>query len=77
MPEVGVPMVSAIGAAISNKVFIVHGHDEKAKNELEIFLTEIGLVPVVLHRQVDEGQTIIEKFEKHSNVGYAFDERQL
>lgn len=72
LPEVGVPKVSETGVAISNKVFIVHGHDEKAKNELAIFLKEIGLEPVVLHRQADEGQTIIEKFEKHSDVGYAF-----
>jgi predicted nucleotide-binding protein len=56
----------------TNKVFIVHGHDERAKQELEIFVREIGLDPIVLHRQVDEGQTIIEKFEKHSDVGYAF-----
>lgn len=56
----------------SNKVFIVHGHEIAAKAELEVFLTEIGLQPIVLHRQPDEGQTIIEKFEKHSDVGYAF-----
>jgi predicted nucleotide-binding protein len=57
---------------LSNKVFVVHGHDEVSKTSLEIFLKEIGLEPVVLHRQADEGQTIIEKFEKHSDVGYAF-----
>lgn len=57
---------------LSNKVFVVHGHDEVAKSSLEIFLSEIGLEPIVLHRQPDEGQTIIEKFEKHSDVGYAF-----
>lgn len=57
---------------LSNKVFVVHGHDEISKTNLEIFLKEIGLDPVVLHRQADEGQTIIEKFEKHSDVGYAF-----
>lgn len=56
----------------SNKVFIVHGHDDSAKTSLEIFLGEIGLKPIVLHRQADEGLTIIEKFEKHSDVGYAF-----
>jgi predicted nucleotide-binding protein len=56
----------------SNKVFVVHGHDDTAKSELEIFLAEIGLDPIVLHRQADEGQTIIEKFEKHADVGYAF-----
>lgn len=56
----------------TKKVFIVHGHDEIAKTNLEVFLHEIGLEPVVLHRQADEGLTIIEKFEKHSDVGYAF-----
>jgi len=56
----------------SKKVFVVHGHDEVAKTSLEVFLHEIGLEPVVLHRQADEGLTVIEKFEKHSDVGYAF-----
>lgn len=56
----------------SKKVFVVHGRDEVAKTSLEVFLIEIGLEPIVLHRQADEGLTIIEKFEKHSDVGYAF-----
>lgn len=72
LPEVGEVEASSDGVPISNRVFIVHGHDDKAKQELEIFLGELGLEPVVLHRQADEGQTIIEKFEKHSDVGYAF-----
>ncbi len=59
-------------ASLSKKVFVVHGHDEVAKTNLEIFLRDIGLDPIVLHRQADEGLTIIEKFEKHSDVGYAF-----
>lgn len=56
----------------SRRVFVVHGHDEVAKTSLEVFLHENGLEPVVLHRQADEGLTVIEKFEKHSDVGYAF-----
>lgn len=56
----------------TKKVFVVHGRDEVAKTSLEVFLHEIGLEPVVLHRQADEGLTIIEKFEKHSDVGYVF-----
>lgn len=59
-------------ASKSNKVFVVHGWDEISKTSLEVSLHEIGLEPVVLHRQADEGMTIIEKFEKHSDVGYAF-----
>ena len=56
----------------TKKVFVVHGRDEISKTSLEVFLHEIGLEPVVLHRQADEGMTIIEKFEKHSDVGYVF-----
>lgn len=58
--------------ARSKKVFVVHGRDEIAKTCLEVILHEIGLEPVVLHRQADLGQTVIEKFERHSDVGYVF-----
>lgn len=58
--------------ALSNKVFVVHGHDQGLKTDVERFLHEVGLIPVVLHREADEGATIIEKFEKHSDVGFAF-----
>lgn len=57
---------------LSNRVFVVHGHDSALKTDVERFLHEIGLVPVVLHRQPDEGATIIEKFERHADVGFAF-----
>lgn len=53
-------------------MFVVHGHDHALKAEVENFLHQIGLEPVVLHRQPDQGQTIIEKFEQNSDVGYAF-----
>lgn len=43
LPEVGEVEVNDEGVPRSNKVFIVHGHDGKAKQELEIFLTELGL----------------------------------
>lgn len=55
-----------------NKIFIVHGHDAMVKYELELFLREIGLNPIVLHREANEGNTIIEKFEKYGDVSYAF-----
>jgi predicted nucleotide-binding protein len=54
-----------------NKVFVVHGHDIELKNDVEIFLREINIEPIVLHRQLDEGLTVIEKFEKHSDVKFA------
>lgn len=55
----------------NKKVFIVHGHDTELKNDVELFITSINLEPIVLHRQLDEGLTIIEKFEKHSEVSFA------
>ena len=45
--------------ALSNRVFVVHGHDSELKNDVERFLHEIGLEPVVLHRQPDQGKTIV------------------
>lgn len=62
----------SISPALSNKVFIVHGHDNELKLDVERFIREIGLQPVVLHREIDRGQTIIEKFEENSDVGFAF-----
>lgn len=58
--------------ALSNKVFVVHGHDQGLKTDIEQFIQQIGLEPIVLHRQPDKGRTLIEKFEQHSDVGYAF-----
>nr|WP_250376665.1 TIR domain-containing protein [Escherichia coli] len=50
---------------MKKKVFIVHGHDDKLKNEVYIFLANEGFQPVILHHEANEGQTIIEKLEKH------------
>lgn len=55
----------------SKKVFIVHGRDDSKKYELSGFLYEQGLKPIILHEQVNNGQTIIEKIEKNSDVGCA------
>lgn len=45
------------------KVFIVYGHDEKARNELENILRRWGLEPVILDKMASGGKTIIEKLE--------------
>jgi predicted nucleotide-binding protein len=70
--ETKAPKSLSRSSVYSNRVFIVHGHDHFVKTELENFLTGIGLEPVVLHRQPDQGRTLIEKFEQHSDVGFAF-----
>lgn len=56
----------------SKKVFIVHGHNEQTKSELALILTRLGFEPIILHEQPSQGMTVIEKFEKHSDVGFAF-----
>ncbi len=53
------------------KVFVVHGHDSKFRQEVARFIRKIGLEPIVLQEQPNQGQTIIEKFVKHSKVTYA------
>jgi len=50
----------------SNKIFIVHGHDDSMKNDVARVITTLGFEPVILHEQPDEGMTVIEKFEKYS-----------
>jgi predicted nucleotide-binding protein len=55
----------------SKEIFIVHGHDEAAKHEVARFIENLGLRAVILHEQADMGRTIIEKFEDHSDVGFA------
>lgn len=57
---------------LSKKIFIVHGHNEQAKNDLTLILMRFGLEPVILHEKPSQGMTLIEKLEKHSDVGFAF-----
>lgn len=63
--------VEAAGVEQTNKVFVVHGHDVAVKESTARFLEKLSLVPIVLHEQANKGQTIIEKFESHANVGFA------
>lgn len=55
----------------NRQVFIVHGRDSAAKNEVARFIEKFGLEPIILNEQIGGGKTIIEKFEKYSDVGYA------
>jgi len=55
----------------NKKVFIVHGHDNEVKQTVARFLEKLGLEAVILHERSNAGLTIIEKFEKHSDVAYA------
>jgi hypothetical protein len=56
---------------IEQKVFIVHGHDNAAKEMTARFLEKLGLEAIVLHEQPNSGRTLIEKLEHHSAVKFA------
>lgn len=49
------------------KVFIVHGRDNEAKQEVARFIEKLGLEAIILHEQASSGMTIIEKIEHYSN----------
>ncbi|CAN7171875.1 nucleotide-binding protein [Acidovorax sp. LjRoot118] len=58
-------------AAPSNKIFIVHGHDESAKQLVARFVERLGFQAIILSEQANQGRTIIEKIEAHDDVGFA------
>lgn len=56
----------------SNKIFIVHGHDELALQTLARFLEKLKLEVIILKEQPNQGRTIIEKYEASAaEVGFA------
>ena len=56
----------------NEKIFVVHGREEGPKYNVSGFLTELGLIPVILDEQSDKGRTIIAKFEEEArDVGFA------
>lgn len=55
----------------TKNVFIVHGHNNEIKVNVARTLEKLGLNPIILHEQPNAGKTIIEKFETHSDVGFA------
>ncbi len=67
------PGEQALPASLNTRrIFVVHGHDGEAKETLARFLEKLGLAPVILHEQPNQGRTIIEKFEvSSSDVAFA------
>ena len=57
---------------LGDTVFIIHGHDELLKTQLQLLLTRAGVNSVVLHEKPDLGRTIIDKLiQEGSKAGYA------
>lgn len=53
------------------KIFIVHGHDDGARQTVARFIERIGFEAVILSEQANQGRTIIEKIEANHDVGFA------
>lgn len=68
---VNLQKTSTEGVTPNNKVFIVHGHDNAAKNETREMLELLGFETIILQEQPGASITIIEKLEKYSDVGFA------
>jgi len=63
------PVSSAVSAR--RAAFIVHGHDGEAREATARVLETLGVEAIILHEKPNEGRTILEKFERHSNAPYA------
>lgn len=62
---------SQLKLPISNKIFIVHGHDDGARETVARFLERMGFEAIILHEQANQGRTVIEKVEAHGDVSFA------
>jgi hypothetical protein len=71
-PRLIQPPLTSQQRTLSKKVFVVHGHDEGAKEAVARFISKLGLQPIILNEQPNSGKTIIEKFEDSAEeVGFA------
>lgn len=48
------------------KVFIIHGHNNELKREVQLLLERIGIEGIVLHERADKGRTVIDKLIEES-----------
>lgn len=54
-----------------HKIFLVHGHDDRALHETARFLEKLRQEVIILREQPNQGRTLIEKFEDYADVGFA------
>jgi predicted nucleotide-binding protein len=57
----------------SKRIFIVHGHDSDARDQLELALHRLGLKPFILMNSSGGGKTIIEALEGQIGRDYTSD----
>jgi hypothetical protein len=66
---------SSLGVDVRERqtIFVVHGHDKDAREQLELALHRLGLDPFVLMNSSGGGDTIIEALEKRIGRKYTSD----
>jgi predicted nucleotide-binding protein len=52
----------------SNRVFVVHGHDEALTQTVARFIEKLDFEAVILREEANAGRTIIEKLEDHAET---------
>lgn len=57
--------------SLGRRIFLVHGHDGELRESVARLLEKQGFEPIILMEQANAGATIIEKFERFSDVGAA------
>ena len=55
----------------SNKIFVVHGHDNEMKLAVVQTLQKLDLDPIILHEKPNSGRTLIEKISDYAHVSFA------
>ena len=71
LPNEAVSSRETSDRARNRKVFVVHGRDDGPREAVARFLEHLNFKPVILHEQANQGRTVIEKVEHHSDVGFA------
>ncbi|UXU90786.1 nucleotide-binding protein [Burkholderia sp. S-53] len=61
------PDTDAPQTAAPSRVFLVHGHNVAVREEVARFIITLGLEPVILHEQANEGRTILSKFQDEAS----------
>jgi predicted nucleotide-binding protein len=51
----------------NDTVFIIHGHDDEMKKDVQLFISRAKLNGIVLHEKPDKNRTIIEKLIEEGN----------
>ena len=69
LDQLPTPNVQSDGSPRVRRVFIVHGHDDSARERVARFLERLDFEAEILHEQPNEGRTLIDKLETHADVG--------